>query len=247
MRRLSALVTLTAGISLLLVGVAFALEIAPQGGPPDSNYEVTVSCPTPPRVYVSDLDAGIPPATLVPIEGTEPRPGVWTYSIQARDLDQSVTSHCGARIEHFRYDVDAPRLFPGPTFANFGDFRPGLVGTAVVGTDCPSGSTASVTIEGPGGFTSTLTTSIDAYGNWEVPIPDGAPVGQLTVHATCGQLVYGPITMAHRGTQAPPTGEPTDPDDATTTTTTERQDPSLPPSPSAVPASAVASEPRYTG
>lgn len=247
MHRKRYLFTLAAAFTLVLGGTAYALTVTPQGGPPDSTYQVTVSCDSQPRVYVEDLDAAGPPATILPSEGVESSPGVWTYDLQSGDVDQWITSRCGDSTEHFRYNVDEPRLFPGPTYADYPAPTSNVIGAAVVGTDCPAGTTATATITGPGGYSVTKTASIDTYGNWQVDVPDDAPTGDLTINATCGDLTYQPIVMSHRGASSPPMSGPATTIGAASTSTSVAPSTATSANGTAPAAKPIVTDPQYTG
>lgn len=218
-----------------LAGTAYALSVDPTGGPPDSRYTAEVACDSEPTVRVFHLRAA-PQATVPTVEGTESSPGTWVYEVQAGEVDDLVTSDCGSSQEQFRYDVDAPALFPGPTVVHYGDWDPRRPTTSVIGTDCPDGTTASVTFTGPGGYTDTRSAPIDRYGNWEVPIPTAAPTGDLAIDASCGSLHFDAISIRHTGSATP---DATDPD-ATI------NEPAAKPEATS-PASPVAATPSYTG
>lgn len=168
--------------------------VIPDGGSPGSSYEVKVRCSTMPKVLVRDLQAGPPEATLVPQSGTEANPGSWTYDMHAGDVDQKVMMSCGNSDETDRYNVDRPALFPGPTYDNYGAWRPGAV-TTVIGTDCPKGTEASVSLSGQRGYTQIMKAPIDKFGNWGVWIPDSASAGDITATATCGDVTYEPLVI----------------------------------------------------
>lgn len=230
------MVVITVVAFVALAGTAYALSVDPSGGPVGSRYQVRVDCATPATIRVFPLKA-YPQATVPPEDGTESSPGTWVFDRQAGNVDELVVSDCGGQTEQFRYDVDAPALFPGPTIAAAGVLRPDRPITQVIGTDCPDGTTASVTITGPEGFTATQTAPIDHYGNWAVPIPADAPTGELTANASCGSLHFDAITIHHSGSTPAGGTEPG------VTTSSE-------PSPSAATPSAatpVAATPSYTG
>lgn len=235
------MVSITVVAFFALAGTAYALTVDPTGGPPDSSYTVEVTCDSEPTVRVFHLRAE-PQATVPPVDGTESSPGTWLYAVQAGDVDDLVTADCGSSREQFRYDVDAPALFPGPTVVGWGGWDPLRPATQVIGTDCPDGTTASVTFTGADGFTATQTAPIDGYGNWDVPIPAAAPTGDLTVDASCGSVHFDAITIRHTGS--------TPPDDTGPTATTpgdSEPDASTPSTPSPPAATPVAVSPSYTG
>ncbi|HET8930765.1 MAG TPA: hypothetical protein VFN21_08930 [Acidimicrobiales bacterium] len=237
MSRTSRTVALTVVAFFALVGTAYALAVDPAGGPIGSHYTVEVDCATPATIRVFPL-SDAPQATVPPEDGTESPPGTWTFDEQAGNVDELVVSDCDGHSSRFRYDVDAPALFPGPTVVHFGDWDPRRPASSVIGTDCPEGTTASVRISGPDGFTDTQTAPIDRYGNWEVPIPATAPSGDLSVDAACGALRFDAITIRHTGSTTPggtgsdassPANEPSAPSGAPS------------------PATPVAAIPNYTG
>ena len=65
----------------------------------------------------------------------------------------------------------------------------------VVGTDCPTGTEASLSLNGPNGYAQTTNAPIDEFGNWEVEIPESAPAGAITAIATCGDVTYEPLDI----------------------------------------------------
>lgn len=221
---------------VLLGGAAYALSITltPAGGPAHSSFTAEVPCDEEPTVYLVDLDAGAPPATLVPAEGVESEPGVWSYNLDSAERDQQISAGCGDAQDRTRYDVDRPALMPGPTVADYGSYRPELDGTSVVGTDCPAGSQAKVTFTAPGTEPVSATAAIDQYGDWEASVPASIPTGDVTAAATCGDVAYEPITFARPG------GIPA---------TTIPRPPTTPVAPAPVPAPAtpVAGTADYTG
>lgn len=194
-------------VALLVAGTAYALTVtlrAP-GGAPGSTVTADIACPETPSVYVHQLDTGPPPATVVPETGTETGPGQWTYTVTAGDRDVVLDARCGDDTGRARYDVDEPALFPGPTVANFGQWRPDLDRTAVVGTDCPAGSTATVTFRGTGAADVTRTVAIDGYGDWQSPVPAAFTTGPVTVTAHCGAVAYSALTFEPLRRPLPPT------------------------------------------
>lgn len=205
-------------VVIAISGSAYALSVSPEGGAPGSDYTVQVDCASSPSLYVTDLRAGIPPATIAPLAGIESSPGTWDFEVHAGDVDQMVKSSCGGEGDSFRYDVDSAQLFPGPTFATYSDVRPGLIGSTVVGTDCPAGTKAVAVFTDNHGFSATRSITIDAYGNWEIKVPDSAPTGQLVVHATCGDVSYDPLVLEHTAeisdttSTSNPSGPPTSAD-----------------------------------
>lgn len=241
MSRTPRTVAITVVVFFALAGTAYALTVDPAGGPIGSHYTAVVPCSAEPTVRVFHLRAE-PQATVPSVEGTESSPGTWAYDLQAGNVDDLVISNCNGDTSQFRYDVDAPALFPGPTVVGWGDWDPRRPATQVIGTDCPDGTTASVTISGPGGFTDTQTAPIDRYGNWEVPIPAAAPTGDLHVDATCGSLHFDPITIRHIGPTSPGATAP----DATTPDGSEPGS-TQPGAPSSSPATPVAATPSYSG
>ncbi len=211
--RMRKLIGISTVASFAFAGTAYALTIDPTSGPPDSHYQVQVPCDSTPKIYVADLYPG-PPGTLLPRVGTETSPGVWTYDVQARLVDQVIRASCGGAGETARYDVVNPMLMPNPTVLDYGDFTYGAFGNVVSGTDCRPGSAVSITITGPGGFSSDQSTTADSIGSWQIPVPGDAPSGDLTANASCGEVRYDPLTFQHRGS-AVSTSLPEDRDAAT--------------------------------
>ncbi|MCB0987324.1 MAG: hypothetical protein KDB09_06080 [Acidimicrobiales bacterium] len=195
----------------------------------------------PPEFRSRSLSPGAPPATLMAYPGQEDGRGTWTTAIEAGDWDVVVTAACDDRAESARFDVDNPQLAPGPSWAHIGAWRPQLDGTTVIGTDCPSGTTVTVEFSVGGRAVRTEIIDIDSYGDWEVPIPgvEGRPA--LEVTASCGDLVYEPITVASMEPEVTPTVPgPTGPD----LPVTPQAPPTNPPAP---PAQPVIARPGYTG
>lgn len=223
-------------------GTAVALTVTPTGGPPGSSFEAQVDCATEPAVRMFPLQA-MPQATVPAQSGIESSPGTWTYSLQAGNVDALVTSICDGHLEQFRYDVDAPALFPGPTVASWGEFDLAVSGTTVVGTDCPDGGTASLTLTGPDGYSYSASATPGDHGIWEIPVPADAPQGPLQAEAGCGSIRYAPITFRHPTTTAT----------SSTTTSGGTANPSTTPDGShtdagtSAPASPVPATPTYTG
>ncbi len=208
MRR--ALWSLVGGVVVAITvgaGVALATSVTPSGGAPGSSYVVKAPCTSEPQVYVVDLNDN-PPATLDPRVGSESSPGSWTFDVKAGNDDQLVSARCGGASDTVRYDVERPALYPGPTYTNFASFRPELAGTTVVGTDCPAGTEASLSLRGTDGYRHATTAPIDRYGNWEVPIPVAAPAGDLKVAASCGGVTYAPIVIHRVGAGTSPSQPP---------------------------------------
>lgn len=239
MKRTRTILVLGATLAMTLTGMAYALTVDPTGGPPGSRYQVQVPCSSAPRVQVRDI--GRPQATLPWLGGVESSPGTWTFDIEAGSLDQMVYSACGGQNDRFRYDVDNPQLFPGPTAIVEIVPRPDVEYTSVVGTDCPAGTTASVAINGPGGYSYAQTAAIDGYGNWEVPIPATAPHSDLTVDASCGSVHYATLVMPFGPRDSGPGA--TDPPGTATTSMSPAS--TLATNPSA--ASPVPADPLYAG
>jgi hypothetical protein len=245
-------VGLVATVSLGGVAFALAITLSAPGGPAGSAYTAEVPCAVEPEVKVRSLDVSPPAATLVPLPGVEAQPGLWVFDLQAGARDQLIGASCNGESAQARFDVEQPALLPGPTVNNFGAWRPQLDRTTVVGTDCPAGTQATVTLVGTGGATVTTTASIDAYGDWEVPIPAAIPAGTVTITASCGAVTYAPISFQRQGgtvpqpsgsqppptgSQPPPTGSEPPPTGAPTPTTPR-------PAPGASP---VAGRPTFTG
>ena len=245
MKRVRTTFVLGTALAVVMAGTAYALTVNPTGGAPGSHYQVEVPCSVEPEVKVRDL--GYNQATLPPRDGVESSPGTWTYDIEANDVDQMVFASCGDQLDKFRYNVDNPKLFPGPTSEYYSFINPfyGDGYTSVVGTDCPAGTTASVTIKAAGGYTYSGAADIDTYGNWELPIPTATPKGDITVDASCGSVHFAALAMRFGGDTAPTASPaPTKPaGPAETTPTTTRN--ATGSNPAA--ASAVAATPRYTG
>lgn len=228
---------------LVFAGVAHAggLTLTPGGGPPGSRAVASIDCEMPPEFRSRSLSPGAPPATLMAYPGQEDGRGTWTTAIEAGDWDVVVTAACDDRAESARFDVDNPQLAPGPSWAHIGAWRPQLDGTTVIGTDCPSGTTVTVEFSVGGRAVRTEIIDIDSYGDWEVPIPgvEGRPA--LEVTASCGDLVYEPITVASMEPEVTPTVPgPTGPD----LPVTPQAPPTNPPAP---PAQPVIARPGYTG
>jgi hypothetical protein len=227
-------------LSLLAVsGIAHAagLNLSPNDGPPGTEAVASIDCEMSPEFKSRWLAPGAPPGTLMGYAGEETSAGTWTTVIEVGAWDVVVNSACDDRAETARFDVDNPQLAPGPSWAHIGAWRPELDGTTVIGTDCPAGTTARVEFSVAGRNVDVREAEIDAFGDWEVPVPavEGKP--ELTVSASCGDLRYPTITVPSLtpATPEPPVTEPGQPD----------TDP--PARPQAPPATPRPARPSYTG
>ncbi|MDQ6696324.1 MAG: hypothetical protein M3Z46_02560 [Actinomycetota bacterium] len=242
-------------------GVGVVLGIAPAEGPPGAPYRVTVQCDQTPRLYGRPLTDDDPPGTILPLELgiAQSAPGSWTYDAVAGRYDELYGAVCGESVAQSRFDADAPRLYlgPVPTVPFSGAKR-----TRVEGTDCPTGTTAQVTIT-IDGRSQTHTAAIDQLGDWAVDLP--APVGtkEMSVDASCGSVAYSRLVIASTTTTTTTTTTtPTSPTTSTTPPTSVIPDvtagtastdapPTVSgsgrPAPPAVPASPSLGPPQFTG
>ncbi|MDQ2825455.1 MAG: hypothetical protein M3Y04_00560 [Actinomycetota bacterium] len=229
---------LVAGVGVQVAGADGGLTLTPGRGAPGTSFRVEVTCGQEPLVYRRNLQDD-------PVQGTigsypsdeldQTSPSVWTLDQVAGKADALYYATCAkAGAGEARFDAKAPHLWFGP--------RPRLYTldprTRAEGTDCPAGTTAKVAIEADGQRRITEAT-IDEYGDWSVPLP--APVGaaDLTVSASCGDVVYDALSASSTTTtrigQAPeqPMPAPAPPASATMA--------------NAPPAVATGSSPNYTG
>jgi hypothetical protein len=225
------------------VGLMAALvALAPPGPSASAAADPVVSVsPEAPRpgdaVTVSVTGCTAEPSATVVADGddvalspqfTEGPPGTWTASLTAPGADLSGYLGCAGGEASFEVDVEAPYLRFGPFLAPGGYVEPL---ETLDGTDCPAGTSASISFDGAGQHWS-ATAPTDPGGDWSVALPSFAalPVGTpVTASASCGALTYRPIRWSF--------GE------ATEATTTLAPPPSVEP-PAAAPVAAPAT---YTG
>lgn len=215
-------------------------SVAPNVGAPGASYEISVACTSEPKVYVYDLGVS-PPMTMVTVAGSQVSPGTWVYHRTAGSVDQWISQSCGASVTTTRFNVDNPQLFPAPTFVHGMEadeyFIEHGTGRQVLGTDCPAGSTATVTFSAPGGYHATGTAMPGDYGIWNLAVPDPAPQGDIEVTASCGGITYAQITLHRRS----PVGTESSTAPADHAPTTEQA------SSTGQPARPVGGQPHYTG
>ena len=222
----------------LAAGADGALTITPSSGAPGTGYDVNVTCGAPPQIYRRNLQGDPVQGTIAPFPSSEVSlvsPSLWAFHGIAGQYDAQYSAACnGTAAGTGRFNALAPHLWFGPR-QNYIGYYPQ---TTVEGTDCPAGTTATVTITA-NGTPSTSHAAIDQYGDWSVTLP--APVGTetLRIDATCGNVVYASLT-------APTT---------TTTTTTQVPMQSVPPTvhvptttpPPSAPAAPVPAAAAFTG
>lgn len=211
-----------------------AVTITPGSGQPGSAYEVAVDCGEFPEVRRRHTQDGPEQGTIPPLAATdliEVSPSTWVYDAVAGQTDEEYGASCaGDPAGSGRFDAEAPHLWFGPR--PYAGFSPLVGRTTVEGTDCPAGTTASVSIaiddvvilsEAP----------IDQYGDWSVALP--SPVGNaaMTINAFCGEVNYEALTA--EGPGGPETPITTPPGTNT---------PGVAPPPAATP---VDGSPAYTG
>ena len=114
---------------------------------------------------------------------------------------------CGSETQQERFDTDAPRIYLGPVRLH--SFDPVVPFTKVEGTDCPRGTTVTVTITVDGRAT-VVSAAIDQYGDWSVDLPVPAGSAPMTVVAACGEVGYPALTVTTTATR-PPATHPTTP------------------------------------
>jgi hypothetical protein len=190
------------------------LSLTPSSGPPGTAYQVTVSCGDRPVVYRGFAQDDYVPGTIPPLptdEVSEVAPSVWAADAVATDFDTPWWATCdGADAGNGRFDSERPHLWFGP--------RPTLFTldprTTVEGTDCPAGTTATVSITADG-QTTTHQAAIDAYGDWTVALPSPVGSAELVIDASCGDVTYATLrattTVPPTTPTAPPTTPPTTP------------------------------------
>jgi hypothetical protein len=225
----------SAGAGVAHAGGSF-LGLNPDNGKPGTPYKVTITCDQKPTLYGSPLDDN-PPGTIVPLVIAPDGATQWTYDATAGQYDEQYGASCGDVQEQARFDADAPHLLLGPVATNFGQTRNPK--TEVLGSDCPAGTTASVTIT-LDGTTTTHTATIDERGDWAVPLSSPyivyPPTQSLRAEASCGDVTYAPLVRSAAGPR------PTTPQTALAppTTSTTRTATTPPPAP------APAAQPRRT-
>ncbi len=129
-------------------------------------------------------------------------PGPWTFTVGAHDADLSVAVGCDEGRAEVLVDVENPILSRG-----------GLVpedSNLVFGTDCPeTGDVAPrVTVDGEA-LRGPFVLAVDPEGDWAVDLTDLVVDGVHEVGATCGAVVYAPITVTVTGSNPGPFEEPT--------------------------------------
>lgn len=202
-------------------GVAHAagfLGLSPDEGAPGTPYKVTITCDQEPTLYGQPLDNN-PRGTLAPLSIAPDGATQWTFDATAGNYDDSYGARCGDETAGARFDTDAPWLYLGPLGVRAPDF--GRPKTEVAGTDCPAGTTASVSIT-RNGTTTSHTASIDQYGDWNVPLDTpymmSGAIESLRVEASCGNVTYAPLVREPAETTTSSSSLPTD-STATTATT----------------------------
>ena len=182
--------------------VAPTLEVAPLRVDPEQMVTFTVrDCPTAPELHVGESDfirLIEPTATAVA--------GTWSTEFEAGLTDWTVNGTCGdVPFDEVIVDIDHPLM----SFLPIGAYAPEPDRPSTVyGSDCPDGTTASVTFEatGPAGVESgPVEAEIDDRGDWQVAVPPivvpvsgSAPGGdraQITVRGSCGSVTYAPLTF----------------------------------------------------
>lgn len=236
---------LLAGVRVQMAGADGGLTLTPDHGAQGTAFQVKVTCGQEPLIYRRNLQDDYVQETIGSFPSNQldqTSPSVWTLDqVAGSKADALYYASCGRNRDpagEARFDAEAPHLWFGP--------RPQLYTldprTEAEGTDCPAGTTAKVTIDADGEQTTTEAT-IDEYGDWSVPLP--APIGatDLTVTASCGGVVYDPLSASSTTTTTatngstpdqPPAPEPTSPIPGATP-------------PNAAPADAVPLAPNFTG
>ena len=180
-----------------------SLTITPSRGVPGAHYQVAVSCGEQPLVARRNLQDDYVQATIAPTPvDHEVAPSTWVLDQTATRFDAEYTATCkGVFAGSDRFDVKAPHLWFGPRPRYPFDTQPR---TQVEGTDCPDGTTATVSIT-TGGKTSTSKATIDHYGDWSAVLP--VPVGQaeISVDASCGAVAYPTLRATTTTTTSPAT------------------------------------------
>ncbi len=225
----------SAGAGVAHAGSSF-LGTTPDNGKPGTPYKVTLTCDQKPTLYGHQVDDN-PPGTQVPLVIAPDGATQWTYNATAGDYDDQYGASCGDTSEGARFDADSPHLFLGPIAENIS--QTGQPRTEVLGTDCPAGTTASVTIT-LDGTTTIHTATIDERGDWTVPL--AAPLANtqtIRAEATCGTVTYTPLFRS--GQLVPPTV--TGPTSPTTPTTAPAPTAPAP----AAPAQSQRTHSSYTG
>lgn len=193
------------------------LEVSPLRVDPEEVVTFTVrDCPQQPELQVGESDF---------VRLVEPTPtsvaGTWSSELVAGLTDWTVHGTCGAvAFDEVVVDIDHPLM----SFLPIGAFAPSPdPPTTVYGSDCPDGTTATVTFADEAkGYRSVETAAIDERGDWQVS-PQHPVAGQvssvdlrITVGASCGDVTYAPLRYdlllgIPGGPNEPPTSTPTPP------------------------------------
>ena len=200
------------GVGLALLGGAAAhaaggIELTPSSGPPGTPYKVTVSCGEAPLVYQGFSQGDHVPGTIGPRpsdEVNEVSPSTWQVDATAGGWDSPWYATCGdSEAGSARFDTDNPQLWFGPRPSCCGE-DPSHPRTILEGTDCPAGSTATVSFTVDGTDTG-ATAAVDELGDWSVPLPGPLGSQELTIDASCGAVVYDQVTVTTTSTSTPGT------------------------------------------
>ncbi|MGI8756737.1 MAG: hypothetical protein ACR2MB_12945 [Acidimicrobiales bacterium] len=228
------------GSAHLAAGLGSIIGIDPPAGPPGTPFRVTVTCAERPDVLQFPLDGGVH-GTIPHVQVSQEGADVWSYDGVAPSFDYSYSASCGDQSGSARFDTDAPFLFLGPVPRGAGvEPFPPAPRTRIEGTDCPAGTTVSVTITVDGQAT-THTAAIDQYGDWAVDLPFPAGAKEMAIDASCGAVDYDRFFVATTTTTTlPPNSGPT----VTTSPTTANSVPvtQLPPG-AVAPAAPAAARP----
>lgn len=212
---------LAAGGSLVVVLAAASvtaaagglLSVDPGEGPPGTSYRVTVTCAEAPTLYGRPGNDSGPFPTQVPLSIAQVGPSEWAVDAVAGEVDDVYSVVCGSEVQQERFDTDAPRIYLGPVPLH--SFDPIVPRTKVEGTDCPPGTSVTVTITVEGRPT-TQTAAVDRYGDWSVDLPAPAGTRQMTVVAACGEVSYPRLTVTTTTQPTSPTAPATQPTTAPT-------------------------------
>ena len=199
--------TTPSGLPATTQGTVLAPVLAPAPLPATIGPSETVN--------LSGTLTNVPVGTPVTIELAGPGGSVQTFTTQTTDAagnygpvpagplapgsNTATTSATGVTLQQQTFSVVAPAvlvLSPAPLPATVGPSdNVDLSGTL---TNVPAGTTVTITITGPNGFTRTLTATTDGAGAYG-PVPAGTlPAGDYTVTTTAAGVAPVAQTLAVR-------------------------------------------------
>jgi len=172
--------------------------------------------------------------SLVVVAGPDAQGG-FSGTVALHDVDVTVQAHCAGNA----YDASSPVLLDveNPLI----EAVPGVAWPTLLGTDCPAGTTVTVTYAPEGGAPVVQSgIEIDELGDWAAQPPAFAPGTAVLATASCGAVTYVAVgyTLADFGTTTSTT--------ATATSSPASAVPALQPA-AAAPAEARPGVASYTG